>query len=77
MGSPAANVVNPLTTPSGDPGGTVGVLGGLGGFVCPVIFGVLLDAIGLWTSTWLFLLVVTLVCLLWLSAVVRRMSQKV
>ena len=35
-------------------GGIVGVLGGLGGFVCPVIFGYLLDATGLWTSCWMF-----------------------
>ena len=39
-------------------GGIVGVLGGLGGFVCPVIFGYLLEATGLWTSCWMFFAVV-------------------
>jgi NNP family nitrate/nitrite transporter-like MFS transporter len=52
-------------------GGLVGVLGGLGGFVCPVIFGYLLDRIGLWTTTWMFLFAVTMACALWLAASVR------
>jgi NNP family nitrate/nitrite transporter-like MFS transporter len=55
-------------------GGIVGVLGGLGGFVCPIIFGVLLDEAGLWTTTWVFLFVVTLVCVIWMHVVVRRMA---
>ncbi len=57
-------------------GGLVGVLGGLGGFVCPIIFGTLLDSIGLWTTTWIFLFSVSVACLVWLSLVVRRMSSK-
>ncbi|MCK5632776.1 MFS transporter, partial [bacterium] len=36
-------------------GGMVGVLGGLGGFFCPIIFGYLLKGTGLWTSCWLFM----------------------
>jgi NNP family nitrate/nitrite transporter-like MFS transporter len=58
-------------------GGMVGVLGGLGGFVCPIIFGSLLDSLGLWTTTWMFLLGVTGACLIWLSLVVRRMSRHI
>ena len=58
-------------------GGIVGVLGGLGGFVCPIIFGSLLDSLGLWTTTWMFLFGVTLLCLVSLSGVVRRMSRHV
>ncbi len=54
-------------------GGLVGVLGGLGGFVCPIVFGFMLDSFGLWTTTWMFLLVVSLACITWLSIVVRRM----
>ncbi len=57
-------------------GGLVGVLGGLGGFVCPVIFGFMLDNFGLWTTTWMFLLAVSLVCLVWLNIVVRRLMQE-
>jgi NNP family nitrate/nitrite transporter-like MFS transporter len=58
-------------------GGIVGVLGGLGGFVCPIIFGSLLDGLGLWTTTWMFLFLVTVACLVWLSLVVRRISRHV
>ena len=58
-------------------GGIVGVLGGLGGFVCPIIFGSLLDSLGLWTTTWMFLFLVTVVCLIWLSVVVSKMSRHI
>ena len=58
-------------------GGIVGVLGGLGGFVCPIIFGSLLDSLGLWTTTWMFLFLVTVACLVWLSLVVRRISRQI
>ncbi|MDH3717121.1 MAG: MFS transporter, partial [Planctomycetota bacterium] len=56
-------------------GGIVGVLGGLGGFVCPVIFGYLLRATGLWTSCWMFFLVLVAVCLMWMHIVVQRMLR--
>lgn len=56
-------------------GGLVGVLGGLGGFVCPIIFGVMLDGFGLWTTTWMFLLAVSFACLVWLTVVVRRLMN--
>jgi NNP family nitrate/nitrite transporter-like MFS transporter len=56
-------------------GGLVGVLGGLGGFVCPIVFGYMLDGVGLWTTTWMFLFAVSIACLVWLSVVVRRMLQ--
>ncbi|MFV2007833.1 MAG: MFS transporter, partial [Longimicrobiales bacterium] len=58
-------------------GGLVGVLGGLGGFVLPIVFGSLLDSLGLWTTTWMFLFLVTIACLIWLSLVVRRISQHI
>jgi NNP family nitrate/nitrite transporter-like MFS transporter len=57
-------------------GGIVGVVGGLGGFVSPIIFGYLLETIGLWTMTWVFFFFITMVSLIWLSLVVRRISQK-
>ena len=57
-------------------GGIVGVLGGLGGFVCPVIFGYLLKATGLWTSCWMFFFVLIAVCLVWMHVVIRRMLQQ-
>lgn len=56
-------------------GGIVGVVGGLGGFVCPIIFGNLLKSIGLWTTTWIFFFLVTVICLVWMTLVVQRTSQ--
>jgi NNP family nitrate/nitrite transporter-like MFS transporter len=56
-------------------GGIVGVIGGLGGFVCPIIFGYLLNAMGLWTTTWMFFFGVTMACLIWLHLVVRKLSK--
>jgi len=57
-------------------GGMVGVLGGLGGFVCPILFGFLLESLGLWTTTWMFLLGISVLCLIWLTVVVRKISQQ-
>jgi NNP family nitrate/nitrite transporter-like MFS transporter len=56
-------------------GGIVGVLGGLGGFVCPVIFGYLLQATGLWTSCWMFFVVLIVICLAWMHHVVQSMMR--
>jgi NNP family nitrate/nitrite transporter-like MFS transporter len=56
-------------------GGIVGVVGGLGGFICPVIFGYLLDTTGLWTMTWMFFFALSLICLIWLYVVARRMMK--
>lgn len=56
-------------------GGLVGVIGGLGGFVCPILFGYMLRATGLWTSCWLFLAVVTIISLVWMHMVVLRMTK--
>ena len=57
-------------------GGIVGVLGGLGGFICPVIFGYLLKVSGLWTTCWMFFLVLTVVCMVWMHLVVRRIMKE-
>lgn len=57
-------------------GGLVGVIGGLGGFVCPIIFGVLLDWTGVWTTCWVFLFALSLACLAWMHFVVRAMLKR-
>lgn len=57
-------------------GGIVGVLGGLGGFVCPIIFGYMLKATGIWTTAWMFFFAVTLVSHLWLHSVVRKIMRE-
>ncbi len=56
-------------------GGMVGVLGGLGGFFCPIIFGYLLEWTGLWTSCWMFMFALSAVCLLWMHKVIQDMMK--
>ncbi len=56
-------------------GGMVGVIGGLGGFFCPIIFGYLLEWTGLWTSCWMFMFALSGVCLFWMHKVVQDMLK--
>ena len=57
-------------------GGMVGVLGGLGGFICPILFGYLLQGTGLWSSSWLLMFVLGTICLVWMHNVVQGMMNK-
>lgn len=57
-------------------GGMVGVLGGLGGFFCPIIFGYLLKGTGLWTSCWLFMLFLSALCLIWMHRTITKMNRQ-
>jgi NNP family nitrate/nitrite transporter-like MFS transporter len=57
-------------------GGMVGVLGGLGGFFCPIIFGYLLEWTGLWTSCWIFMFGLSLVCLIWLHLTTQKLMKE-
>ncbi len=56
-------------------GGLVGVIGGLGGFFLPVIFGYMLKSSGLWTSCWAFLSMLALISLVWMHLVILRMTR--
>lgn len=56
-------------------GGIVGVIGGLGGFVCPILFGYMLKYTGLWTTCWVFLAFLSVVCLVWMHLVILKMSK--
>ncbi|MCB2212273.1 MFS transporter [bacterium] len=58
-------------------GGIVGVLGGLGGFVCPILFGYLLDATGLWTTCWIFFALFTAACIWWMQHAIRESESLV
>jgi len=57
-------------------GGMVGVIGGLGGFVCPILFGYALEWSGLWTSSWMIMLLLSIICYLWMKRVVRAIMKK-
>ena len=56
-------------------GGMVGLLGGLGGFVGPIIFGYLLTATGFWSSSWILVLVFSVLCLIWMHHTVTKMMN--
>ncbi|MCH7903330.1 MAG: NarK/NasA family nitrate transporter [Armatimonadetes bacterium] len=56
-------------------GGLVGVLGGLGGFVCPIIFGYMLKGTGVWTTCWLFLALISIVAFVWMHTVILKISR--
>jgi len=60
----------------GTVGGMVGVIGGLGGFVGPIFFGYLLDWTGIWTTSWIFLCLVSVASLIWMHLVIRRMMAE-
>ncbi|MBE8726632.1 MFS transporter [Flavobacterium hungaricum] len=57
-------------------GGMVGMIGGLGGFFGPIIFGYLLTATGIWSSSWIFILLFSVLCLVWMHYTITRMSTE-
>ncbi len=60
----------------GSVGGLVGMIGGLGGFFLPIIFGVLNDVVGIWTSCFMLLFLLVLVSLLWMHGAIVRMERR-
>lgn len=58
-------------------GGLVGMIGGLGGFVLPIVFGLLNDLTGIWTSCFVLLFVIVSVSLAWMHLSIRRMERDV
>ncbi len=57
-------------------GGMVGLLGGLGGFFCPIIFSYLLNFTGLWSSSWIFILLFSGICFIWMHVTITKMMNK-
>ncbi len=56
-------------------GGAVGMIGGLGGFVLPILFGILYDLTGLWTSCFMLLFLLVATALVWMHIAVRQMEK--
>ncbi|TRX38346.1 MFS transporter [Flavobacterium restrictum] len=57
-------------------GGMVGMIGGLGGFFGPIIFGYLLTATGIWSSSWIFVLLFSAICLIWMHRTVTKIMNE-
>lgn len=57
-------------------GGMVGMIGGLGGFFGPIIFSYLLTTTGIWSSSWIFILVFSLVCLIWMHYTITKIMNE-
>jgi len=56
-------------------GGLVGMIGGLGGFVLPLVFGVLNELTGMWTSCFMALFVLVLALFVWMHVTVRQIER--
>lgn len=57
-------------------GGMVGMIGGLGGFFGPIIFGYLLTATGIWSSSWIFILIFSVICLIWMHYTITKIMNE-
>jgi NNP family nitrate/nitrite transporter-like MFS transporter len=52
------------------------MIGGLGGFVLPIAFGVLNDLTGVWQSCFMLLFGITAVALVWMHLAIRQMERE-
>lgn len=59
----------------GPVGGIVGLIGALGGFFLPVLFGAMLDIINVWTSCFMVLFAIVAVSLTWMHFAIIRLEQ--
>ena len=60
----------------GSVGGLVGMIGGLGGFVLPIMFGILNDWFGVWTSSFMLMFALVLVSTVWMHVAIRLMERR-
>ena len=56
-------------------GGLVSMVGGIGGFLLPVTFGMLNDVIGIWQSCFMLLFVISSISLMWMHYSIRRAER--
>jgi len=60
----------------GSVGGIVGLIGGLGGFVLPILFGVASDLTGIWQSCFMLLFAISVTALVWMHLAIRQMERE-
>ncbi|MGE3067521.1 MAG: nitrate/nitrite transporter [Hyphomicrobiaceae bacterium] len=58
-------------------GGAVGLVGGLGGFILPILFGLLNDLTGIWQSCFMVLFAIAGISLVWMHFAIRAMEKGV
>ncbi|MGE3476739.1 MAG: nitrate/nitrite transporter [Rhodospirillaceae bacterium] len=58
-------------------GGLVGLMGGLGGFLLPIAFGIMNDLLGVWTACFALLFIIVLVNLTWMHFAILKMESGV
>lgn len=59
----------------GTVGGMVGVIGGLGGFCLPILFGFAADRIGVRSSCFMLLFGLTVVCMVWMHYAIKQQQR--
>lgn len=57
-------------------GGAVGMIGGLGGFILPLVFGILNDLTGIWSSCFMLLFVLMMLSLTWMHLSVVQAERR-
>jgi len=57
-------------------GGMVGMVGGLGGFVLPIVFGLMNDLIGVWTSCFMLLFGITAIATVWMHCAILLINRR-
>ncbi len=57
-------------------GGVVGLIGGLGGWILPIAFGVMNDLTGVWTSCFMLLFVIVAASLAWMHFSILYMEKR-
>lgn len=57
-------------------GGLVGMIGGLGGFFLPILFGILNDLTGVWTSSFMALFLLVSGSFIWMHLAIQRMERE-
>ena len=57
-------------------GGVVSMIGGLGGFFFPIAFGAMNDLVGIWTSCFMLLFIVSVTNLLWMHFSILYMNRR-
>jgi len=56
--------------------GTVALIGGFGGVLFPPLFGYLLNLTGIWTTCWMAMMMLAVVCLAWMHVVILRILRE-